>query len=92
MASQPLPNIRHADRNQDDLRGPLSNNFKLDWVGKRGAIILDHLLFAASTSNCYDFRFLERDPCRSSKQEPILGHPVGNLAKQKTKEDNAKPN
>ena len=75
------------DRNQDDLRGPLSNNFKLDWVGKRGATILDHLLFAACITT---FKLVAGH--LDFHKELILGHPVGNLAKQQTNEDNIKPN
>ena len=48
------------------LQGSLSNNFKSEQVGKRGAIILDHLLFAASTNDRSDLKLLERGPCRSS--------------------------
>ena len=87
---QGVPKNEVLNRNQDDLRGPLSNNFKLDWVGKRGAIILDHLLFAAGITTCSDFKLLAGH--LDFYKELILGHSVGDLAKQQTNQDNIKPN
>ena len=59
---QGVPKNEVLNRNQDDLRGTLSNNFKLDWVGKRGAIILDHLSICCLHHHL--LRFLVT--CRSS--------------------------